>query len=87
MVWGWDFVYSPSSFLSVIHIIYGIVLGKLLPLVYCLMRTKSKSSYELLFETFKDVAQVRKGNERILRVVQSYGDRTTWTTFVGSDTI
>ena len=58
-----------------LYTIHGIVLGQLLPLVYCLMTKKSKSTYELLFETFKDVAQVRKGNERILRVVQSYGDR------------
>ena len=42
-----------------LYTIHGIVLGQLLPLVYCLMTKKSKSTYELLFETFKDVARDR----------------------------
>ena len=39
-----------------LYIIHGIVLGQLLQLVFCLMSKKSKSTYELLFETFKEVA-------------------------------
>ena len=40
-----------------LYTIHGIVLGQLLPLVYCIMTKKSKSTYELLFETFKDVVR------------------------------
>ena len=40
-----------------LYTIHKIVLGQLLPLVYCLMTKKSKSTYKQLFETFKDVAR------------------------------
>ena len=71
MVCGWN---SPSSFLSVIHNTWNRPRPA---------STYSKSTYELLFESFKDVSQVRKGNERIIRVVQSYGDRDNKDYFPG----
>ena len=56
-VWYGDGTFSiaPDHFYQ-LYTIHGIVLGQLLPLLYCLMTKKSKSTYELLFETFKDVA-------------------------------
>ena len=59
-VWYGDGTFSiaPVHFYQ-LYTIHGIVLGQLLPLVYCLMTKKSKSTYELLFETFKDVARDR----------------------------
>ena len=63
MVWGWDFFYSPSSFLSVIHNTWNRPRPAS---TACVLPYDKKSK-----STFKDVAQVRKGNERILWVVQS----------------
>ena len=56
MVWGWDFLYSPSSFLSVIHNTWSCPRSAA---TACVLphEKKRKSTYELLFETFKDVAR------------------------------
>ena len=57
-MWYGDGTFSiaPVHFYQ-LYTIHGIVLGQLLPLVYCLMTKKSQSTYELLFETFKDVVR------------------------------
>ena len=59
-VWYGDGTFSIAAVhFYQLYTIHGIVLGQLLPLVYCLMTKKSKSTYELLFETYKDVARDR----------------------------
>ena len=57
-MWYGDGTFSiaPVHFYQ-LYTIHGIVLGQLLPLVYCPLTKMSKSTYELLFETFKDVAR------------------------------